>query len=168
MNRLLSIAFGSILLMSILAWAIAPQPQRQDEAVLAASTPPRERSGDDAVMVLQRDSSGQFHLIAEVNGQDTGFLVDTGADLVALTEEAAADLGLDLSEDDFEPLVQTASGPGLAAAVRLDELTLGGRSFRDVDALVVRGLSVNLLGQSVLGRLGRVELRGDRMILHPR
>ena len=34
-----------------------------------------------------------------------------------------------------------------------------------VPAVVVRGLGVNLLGQSVLGKLGKVELQGDEMVI---
>ena len=37
---------------------------------------------------------------------------------------------------------------------------------RNVDAVVVEGLPTNLLGQSVLRRLGKVELSGDRMVIH--
>jgi predicted aspartyl protease len=36
-----------------------------------------------------------------------------------------------------------------------------------VSAVVIRGLPVNLLGQSVLRRLGSVQLSGDRMVIQP-
>lgn len=123
-------------------------------------------SGEETI--IERDATGQFHIDAQVNGEDVRFLVDTGADVVALTEPQAERLGLDIGADDFQPIMQTASGVGYAARVRLDRLGLGDEEFGDVDAVVVRDLGVNLLGQSVLRRLGKVELQGDRMVIeHP-
>lgn len=123
-------------------------------------------SGDRTV--IERDSSGQFHIQARVNGEDTEFLVDTGADIVALTVEDAERLGIRVAADDFRPIMQTASGEGNAAVVRIDRLELGDDEFRDVDAVVAEGLPVNLLGQSVLRRFGKVELQGDRMVIEHR
>lgn len=92
-------------------------------------------------------------------------MVDTGADLVALTETEAEALGILPPPDAFQPMMQTASGVGYGAPVTLDELTIGESSFQSVDAVVVQGLETNLLGQSVLRRLGKVELQGDRMVI---
>ena len=118
--------------------------------------------------MLRRDSSGQFHLEASVNGLPVEFLVDTGADIVALTEEEAANLGLSVSEGDFQPVMQTASGVGYGAKVRLDEIEVVDDKLRDVEAVVVKGLTVNLLGQSALRKLGSVQLNGDSMIIRAR
>jgi aspartyl protease family protein len=115
--------------------------------------------------VIARDASGQFHLQAQVDGEDTTFLIDTGADVVALTEADAERLGIEVMPDDFRPIMETASGTGYAARITLDRLALGDDEFDDVDAVVVRGLGTNLLGQSVLRRLGKVELQGDRMVI---
>ena len=37
-----------------------------------------------------------------------------------------------------------------------------------VGAVVVKDLDVSLLGQSVLTRMGKIELQGDRMVIEPR
>jgi aspartyl protease family protein len=145
--------------------APAPSDDQQPQALVLNTESARRSgfSGDETV--IERDGSGQFHLQARVNGEDTEFLVDTGADIVALTVADAERLGLDVAPDDFQPIMQTASGVGYAAKVELDRLGLGIEEFHNVDAVVVQGLSVNLLGQSVLRRLGKVELQGDRMII---
>ena len=49
--------------------------------------------------------------------------------------------------------------------VTLGRLEVAGRTLEGVDALVLEGLGTNLLGQSVLGRLGAVEMRGGTMVL---
>src|SRR5690349_14097070 len=55
-------------------------------------------ASDDA-MVLERGEGGQFHVTALVDGQDARFLVDTGADTVALTVEEAERLGFAIDRD---------------------------------------------------------------------
>ena len=122
-------------------------------------------SGFDDAMVLQRDRGGQFHIEAEVDGQTAEFLVDTGADIVALTVDEAGRLGYPVDPADFVPMMQTASGTGNGTLVHLDRLEVAGAEFHDIDAVVLDGLGVNLLGQSVLARLGQVSLEGDRMVI---
>lgn len=125
-----------------------------------------EMSGD--ALEIMRDSSGQFRLGADVNGQEAAFLVDTGADTVALTVSEAQRLGFDVDPESFEPIGQTASGIGYGTTVMIDAIDVGGSEVRNVRAVVIDGLEENLLGQSVLGKLEGVELRGDRMLIHRR
>ena len=169
MYRLLTIALGAIGAMSLLAVAFGLGSSDKDaasaEPVVAAS---QADAYEPQALMLKRDGNGQFHLTATANGSEVSFLVDTGADMVALTEGEAENLGLMLDESDFEQMAQTASGVGYGAAVTLDDLEVAGQEFHDVEAVVMRGLSTNLLGQSVLGKLGKVELKGDSMVIHRR
>jgi aspartyl protease family protein len=173
MVRLLAIAFGAIFIMSLVATGIAPKaPGNSVEMVESGSASAERssrrqsaRSGDGDAMVLERDGSGQFHLTAAVNGDDTRFLVDTGADVVALTESTADRLGLLPDRSEFQPVMQTASGVGYGARITIDSIEIGGSEFRNVEAVVVDGLGTNLLGQSVLRQFGKVELQGDRMVI---
>lgn len=162
MNRLYVIALLAVGLMSIAAVFLVPAAAPAPAPVLSGK-PARE--AEDRVLTLTRDGSGQFTLRAGVNGTDVEFLVDTGADLVALTEAEAEELGLMVSPEDFQPTMQTASGVGYGAPVILDEVEIGGRTLHDVDAVVVKDLGTNLLGQSVLRQLGSVELKGDKMTI---
>lgn len=116
---------------------------------------------------IERDGSGQFHLDLLVNAVSTRFLIDTGADVVALTEADARAAGIQVSPSDYQQILQTASGQGWGAPIRIDRLEIGRTELRDIDAVVVRDLSVSLLGQSVLRRIGRVELRGDQILIEP-
>lgn len=165
MLRLLAIALSATFLMALIA-VFAPTPDAPAGAApRVAAAADSDDAGGAFVTVIQRDSSGQFHATALVNGQDTRFLIDTGAAMVALTEEDAEALGLNVDPDSFVPMLQTASGPGYGARVMLDTLALGETELRGVPAVVVRGLGVNLLGQTVLGKLDKVELQGDRMVI---
>jgi aspartyl protease family protein len=126
---------------------------------------PAATDGMNDAMVLQRDDSGQFHVDAEVDGQGARFLVDTGADIVALTVDEAQRLGYPVDPATFVPMMQTASGTGSGTIVRLDRMEVAGAEFHDIDAVVLDGLPVNLLGQTILGKLGQVSLEGDRMVI---
>ena len=166
MNRLYGIVLFAIGAMCMVAAFLGPRAETS--APVAATSKHKKAASTSDALMLRRDSSGQFRLDAEVNGNSVNFLVDTGADMVALTEEEAGNLGLNLSPDDFQPVMQTASGVGYGAPVTLDELEVGGTTLHNVSAVVVRDLSVNLLGQSALRQLGAVELKGDSMVIRAR
>lgn len=116
-------------------------------------------------LVIDRDRSGQFHLETAVNGQKIRVLVDTGADTLALTVADAQAAGIDVNPNGFQPIVKTASGEGWGALVNVQRLEIGNTELHNVGAVVVKDLDVSLLGQSVLGRFGKLELQGDRMVL---
>lgn len=156
--------------MSLLAAFIAPHPNSKPAPQATPSaTPSAEMDlSTGREMVLKADAAGQFHIESQINGAPVSFLVDTGANMVALTETQAADLGLTVMPEDFQPNMQTASGVGYGAPVHLDRVEIGGFELRDLDAVVVKDLEINLLGQSVLKELGSVEMKGDTMVLRPK
>ena len=149
--------------------AVPGKPQGEGGAIAMVGSAGQQAApgaGDlDDAMVLQRDGSGQFHIGAQVDGQDTQFLVDTGADVVALTVDEAERLGYPVDPENFVPMMQTASGTGNGTIVHLDRLEVAGAEFHDIDAVVMDGLAVNLLGQTILSQLGQVSLEGDRMVI---
>ena len=165
MNRLYVIALAAIGIKSLVAVVFVPQPVSEPAPVEKQASAESEES---KVLTLHRDGSGQFSLTAQVNGSDVEFLVDTGADLVALTVDEAEALGIMPAEEDFQPSMQTASGVGYGAPVTLEEVEIAGQTLRDVEAVVVKDLGTNLLGQSVLRQLGSVELKGDKMVIKPK
>ena len=165
MHRLYIFALSAVGAMSLLAAFLMPGSGTATPEVAASAKQVTDPESD--ALLLLRDGSGQFHLTARINNNEVEFLVDTGADMVALTEEEAQGLGIGLSPSDFEPMMQTASGVGYGARVRLDEFEVAGVLLHDVDAVVVQGLTTNLLGQAVLRQLGGIELKGDKMLIHP-
>ncbi|MBX9645324.1 MAG: TIGR02281 family clan AA aspartic protease [Novosphingobium sp.] len=169
MNRLYAILLLAIGLMSFVAVLFRPPEDHVAKAAEIAEvqdTKPMARHDESDALLLRRDDSGQFHLTASVNGGDVRFLVDTGADMVALTEDTAQELGITVGE--MQPIMQTAAGVGYAAPVLIDELVVAGVTLSNVEAVVAQDLGVNLLGQSVLGKLGSVNLQGDQMVIRPR
>ncbi|MDE2596194.1 MAG: TIGR02281 family clan AA aspartic protease [Sphingomonadales bacterium] len=178
MQRLLGFTFVLIVAMMLVATGLDSRygvsAKHADDAPHGkasetSSDHPQDGHSDSYydAMELRRDASGQFHMSARVNGADTRFLVDTGADVVALTVDTAQELGIAADPADFRPIMRTASGTGNGMPVMLDTIEIGGHELHGVQAVVMEGLGTNLLGQSVLGKLGKVELRGDTMLIQP-
>src|SRR6059058_2572344 len=116
---------------------------------------------------IARDGRGHFQAEGRIEGQRIGFMVDTGASVVALNESSAARFGLRPSSGDYNATVTTANGKVRAARTRLAMVDIGGLVVRDVDAMVLpdEALSENLLGLSFLSRLKRFEYANGQMVL---
>ena len=116
---------------------------------------------------IPRDARGHFQTEGRIDGQRIGFMVDTGASVVALNEKSAARFGFRPSRGDYNATVSTANGTIKAARTRLAMVELGGIVVRDVDAMVLpdEALSENLLGLSFLSKLKRFEYANGRLVL---
>jgi aspartyl protease family protein len=113
------------------------------------------------------DRRGHFQTEGRIEGQRIGFMVDTGASVIALNETSAARFGLRPSRGDYNATVTTANGTIKAARTRLAMVDIGGLVVRDVDAMVLpdEALSENLLGLSFLSKLRRFEYANGKMVL---
>ena len=131
----------------------------------AAGGPPGRLTGRR--VELRADRRGHFEVDARVNGTAIPVMVDTGATSVALRYEDAGRLGIRPLPSEFDVPIATANGTTRAARVVLNEIRIGDVRVTKVDALVVpaRALNTNLLGMSFIRRLGKVELKGDRLLL---
>ncbi len=118
-------------------------------------------------LVIAPDVRGHFQTEGRIDGQRIGFMVDTGASVVALNETSAARFGLRPSRGDYSASVTTANGTIKGARTRLAMVDIGGLVVRDVDAMVLpdEALSENLLGLSFLSRLRRFEYANGQMVL---
>ena len=116
---------------------------------------------------IPRDIRGHFQTEGRIDGQRIGFMIDTGASVVALNETSAARFGLRPSRSEYNATVTTANGTIKAARARIAMLEVGGLVVRDVDAMVLpdAALSENLLGLSFLSRLKRFEYANGQMVL---
>jgi len=116
---------------------------------------------------IARDARGHFETEGRIEGQRIGFMVDTGASVIALNESSAARFGLRPSRGEYKATVTTANGTVKAAPTRLAMVDIGGIVVRDVDAMVLpdEALSENLLGLSFLSKLKRFEYANGKMVL---
>jgi len=144
----------------ILLGATWPAAERQPVQANVAA-----KDGKPRKTVLERSRGGSFYVTALVNGVPIEFVVDTGAELVALTKHDAARARIAFDPAKFEPVAETASGVGHGQLVHIASIDLDGKRRDDVGGMVIEGLGVSLLGQNYLQRLDGIEMAGDRMIL---
>lgn len=142
---------------------VAPVPP----VVAGIYRPVVEAAGNGvADVTLMRSPDGHFYADAIINGATIRVLVDTGATTVALSRADAQAAGVQFGEGEFTGTAQTAGGDIRLKPVVLDRVGIGAVEARNVDAVVVDSrLSVSLLGQSWLRRVGNVQIIGDRMVL---
>ena len=129
----------------------------------------RRRAAPPARAVqVPRGQSGEFALVARINGITAPMVIDTGATSVVLTYETAKAAGLPLELLDYDVDVETAGGHTRAARLTLDRLAVGKLVERSVPALVVPHgqMKTNLLGMSFLDRLESWEVHPDRLTMH--
>jgi aspartyl protease family protein len=115
---------------------------------------------------IPRGANGHFEADATVDGRRIGFMVDTGASVIALRRQEASRLGIHPAQRDYTAKVSTANGTIFAAPIELGRVDVGGITVRNVAALVLpdEALPQNLLGMSFLSRIhwqyqgGRLEL----------
>ena len=153
--------------MAQVADKMTPTPALASAAVKKAA--PVEPSAQAVLRSLSipRDGRGHFRTEGRIDGQRVGFMVDTGASLIALNETSAARFGLRPSRGDYKANVTTANGTIKAAPTLLAMIDVGGIVVRDVDAMVLpdEALSENLLGLSFLSKLKRFEYANGTMVL---
>jgi aspartyl protease family protein len=110
------------------------------------------------------DEQGMYRVNGSINGFQVGFIVDTGATLVAMNRREAERIGIDYRMQGRESQAATASGIGRVFLVTLDSVRVGDIQLDDVPAAVHDGdfpLTI-LLGNSFLNR---VDLqRGGRLL----
>lgn len=113
-----------------------------------------------------RRGDGHFYLTLSVDGTPIEFVVDTGATDVVLSKQDARRVGIEPDTLVYGGRALTANGEVRTARVRLQNVTVGEIDEGTVRASVNDGeLSVSLLGMSYLERFGRIEIRGDRLLL---
>jgi aspartyl protease family protein len=151
--------------------AIAPNLIRQIGSHAPTTTAQATSERSDAASYprtasIPRGANGHFEADAYVDGRRMGFMVDTGASVIALRQQDAARLGIRPAPRDFTARVTTANGIVFAAPAELASVELGGILLHNVAAVVLpdEALAQNLLGMSFLSRI-HWQYQSGRLIL---
>lgn len=121
----------------------------------------RYQEPENRVVTIVRDDRMQYLTTALINGQRTRVMVDTGANIVALSSDHAGALGIDYGDGE-RSVVETASGVADAYRITLRSVDVGGIRVNNVAASIVEGgfPSTVLLGMSYLRHVSLKENNG--------
>ena len=116
--------------------------------------------------ILKDQRRGAYFIDGLINGQPVRFLVDTGANTIAMSERHAESLGIPHRVEGEKVGVSTASGRATAHAVALKSVSVAGLRLNDIRAVVIDGDSPRymLLGMNVLKRF-EMDQRENLLIL---
>ncbi len=93
---------------------------------------------ENATVTIQLNEAGQYRTMGSINNRPTRFVVDTGANVVAMNLAQARALGIDVSSA-REVEAVTASGAVQSFEVFLDEVEVGGIRANNVQAVILPG-----------------------------
>lgn len=126
------------------------------DRVSANFAPPARRE-----VQIARNARMQYLSTASINGRQLEVLVDTGANIVALSAEHAEQLGIDWRAMPTAP-VETAGATVLGYLVQLRTVDVGGIRVDNVAATVIEGSlpRIPLLGMSYLQHVQLRERNG--------
>ncbi len=96
------------------------------------------RANTTREVVLHRDSQLKYMTQVSINGRSIAALVDTGANLMALSSRHATRLGIDFKKGE-RAAVSTASGIVPSYRVTLRSVSVGGIVANNVPAVVIEG-----------------------------
>jgi aspartyl protease family protein len=122
---------------------------------------------DGRYYTLKANEGGHFAGRFRINGKPIDSLIDTGATFVTLSESVARNLGYGGNELNFRYEVSTANGKVKAARISLKTIEIGTVSVRNVDAMVIRGKTLDypLIGMSFLKKLSGYRAENDELKL---
>lgn len=139
-----------LLLLALLYWFFEDQISLQINPNQQLQT--QVGSGGEKITLLKRNKAGHYVGTALFNGVAMEFMLDTGATVVAVSEQAAKKIGMPKGQ---RYQVSTANGPAAAYDSRLNSLQLGDIVLTNVSASIAPGLGGHdiLLGMSALKQL---------------
>ena len=121
-----------------------------------------QRDGQQQIM-LQRNKYGHYVASGMINQQPVVFMLDTGATDISIPEKVAQRLGLQRGR---AVTYQTANGPAINYATKLDSVSLGSITLYNLPASINPNVNHDdiLLGMSFLKHL-EFSQKGDTLTL---
>ncbi len=108
---------------------------------------------------------GHFWVSAELNGQQTRFLVDSGASITTVSSETAQAAGL--KPGMRVAMVETANGVIRMRRATADQFQLGPIERSDLSVNINERDSSNVLGMNFLSSLSGWGVQGNYLVLRP-
>lgn len=117
-------------------------------------------------LAIPRATDRHFYVALEINGQAIDFVIDTGATEVVLSQNDAGKIGINPEDLIYTGYASTANGEVRTARVKLETVSLGQYTDKNLTAWVNDGeMDISLLGMAYLSRFSSLEITGDTLFL---
>ncbi|WP_161595995.1 retropepsin-like aspartic protease family protein [Flavisphingopyxis soli] len=127
-----------------------------------------EASVSGSEVIIRRDPDGHFWVNASVNGLATRFLIDSGATTTSVSREFAERVKLNVDNDGYPVLVDTANGEAVMRRGKIDQLVVGSIVVEGHHVLVGDAIGdVGVLGMNFLSGLKSWRVEGASLTLTP-
>lgn len=117
------------------------------------------QTGSDTSVTFKRSPDGMYRTIVHINGKPFEMIIDTGASRSVFSEAAASALGLRVSKQ-ASGHIRTFSGAVPLILADIDVLQIAGRRFSHVQAAIIDGSDISVVGLDWLTLIGPVTLDG--------
>lgn len=123
-------------------------------------------SGD--TVRIRQAPDGHFYADVHINGTRQRMLIDSGATITALSEEAARAAGI-TDAADFPVMLATANGSVQARRGVAQTFAIGSLETRDLSVVISPSFGdMSVVGMNFLSRLGSWRVEGSTLILEPK
>lgn len=160
---------GNLMLVAVFAlavWRLVRLDPSFDTLGASVALPVQTVAGDETRVPLAAD--GHYWIEARVNGSRQRFMVDTGATVTTVSDEAAAAAGIAPDPLRLPLAVRTANGTISARMGQARTLRFGSIEARDIDVIITGATGgLNVLGMNVLSRLKAWRVEDGVLVLTP-
>jgi aspartyl protease family protein len=161
LRPLTPIILSFLVLMGLMTWGFSHLVERRANPNLDLTT----GAGASSTVRLQRNRGGSYIAPGQINGQPVTFIVDTGADHVAIPAHLAETLSLERGQ---AINVMTAGGLRTAYTTFIDSISLGGLRLTNIRGSInpaMQGDAI-LLGMTFLRHVD-FRQQGESLIIEP-
>jgi aspartyl protease family protein len=160
------LAWALIFLAAFVAFTLRDDFRALGRRVLAESRGETiiERQGE--AMRIRQGSDGHFWVTARLNGEETRFMIDSGATVTSISAETARRVGIEPSG--LLAVVETANGRVLVQRGRAEAIDLGSIERRDLAVHISESFGkTNVLGMNFLSSLSSWGVQDRWLVLNP-
>jgi aspartyl protease family protein len=117
---------------------------------------------------LKRLDDGHYWLQVEINGNPVKFMIDTGATTTAVNLKTALEAGIEVDNNGFPVMINTANGTVQAKRGRAKSLQVGPLTLNEHNVVVSENFGeTNVLGMNFLDSLDSWKVENNIMTLQP-
>jgi aspartyl protease family protein len=159
------VAIFAVLILVVGNWHRVAPPFRSLGDTLGIN----DQSVSGATVRIRQAEDGHFWANAVIKGVPRRMLIDSGATTTALSTDTAEAAGLDLTEDAFGTLIDTANGTVTARRATARTLDIGTIHATDIGVVVSPAFGDNdVIGMNFLSRLASWRVEGNMLVLEPK